>query len=233
MRLDLALREKGITESRSKAKFIIKKGKVLVNGSVVKKPSKKVSRKDELKINEEFEYVGRGSYKIDFPAKKFNIDFNDKIILDVGCSVGGFTDYALKNGAKKVYSIDTGDNINKKLRRNQDVFYFPNTNIIDINSLPEKIDLCLIDVTFISVKKVIPTISSFINDNGKILSLVKPPFEVENKVKKINDYGTCLKIAKDVYKWCEKEGFKGIGLCDSKLLGKGSQQQEFFIFLKK
>src|SRR5208337_3564286 len=97
VRLDVSIVKRGYVESREKAKFLIKTGNVVVDDVVVLKPSKSVSENAKIQLKESFEYVGRGSYKIDAPARKFNINFNEKIILDVGCSTGGFTHYALKH----------------------------------------------------------------------------------------------------------------------------------------
>jgi len=179
----------------------------------------------------DFEFVGRGGYKIDVAVKHFRINFKDKIVADVGCSVGGFTDYVLKHGAKKVYAVDTGDSLHQTLRKDERVIYFPNTDVRNIKCLNEKIDICLIDVTFLSIEGVLLIIKKWLKYKGKVLGLIKPPFELPGKPKKIYDYKKCSEIAKKVSTWATENGYEVKGLIDSELRGKSSKQQEFFIYL--
>jgi len=153
MRLDIALTKRKFVDSREKAKYLIKEGCVEVDGSVVTKPSKKVDKNSRIVLIKDFEFVGRGGYKIDPAVKHFKISFKDKVVVDIGCSTGGFTDYALKHGAKRVYAIDIGDPLYKTLRKNKRVIYLPNTDVRNIKNLNEKVDLCLIDVTFSPLEK--------------------------------------------------------------------------------
>jgi 23S rRNA (cytidine1920-2'-O)/16S rRNA (cytidine1409-2'-O)-methyltransferase len=230
MRLDIALVNKGYVDSREKAKYLIKEGYVKVDGVIVTKPSKNINENSKIVLIKDFEFVGRGGYKIDAAVKHFGISFKDKVVADVGCGAGGFTSYALKHGAKRVYAIDAGDPLHKSLRKNKNVIYFPNTDARNIENLNEKIDICLIDVTFSPLEKILLVVKKWLKERGEVLGLIKPPFELE-KPKKIYDYRKCLEIAKKVSDWASSNGYKVIGLIDSKLKGKSSKQQEFFIYL--
>lgn len=231
MRLDVLLTKKGFAESREKAKYLIKRGYIRINKRIITKPSKNVKEGAKIDLLEGFKFVGRGGYKIGSAIKYFKINFNKKIVADVGCSTGGFTDYALKHGAKKVYSIDIGDPLNENLKKDKRVIYFPNTDVRNIEYLKEKIDLCLIDVTFSPLEKILLVVKNWLKDNGKVLGLIKPPFEVSTKPKKIYDYKKCFEIAQKVSDWASENGYSVKGLKASELKGKSSEQQEFFIYL--
>lgn len=231
MRLDIALTKKKLVESREKAKYLIREGYVEVNGSIIKKPSKDVNENSDIVLLKDFEFVGRGGYKIDGAVHYFNIDFRDKIVADVGCSTGGFTDYALKHGAKKVYAIDIGDTIHETLKKDERVVYSPKTDAKSIESLCEKIDICLIDVTFSPLEELLLVVKKWLKDEGEVLGLIKPPFELQGKPKKHYDYDECLEIAKKVSNWASENGYELKGLFNSELKGKSSGQQEFFIYL--
>jgi 23S rRNA (cytidine1920-2'-O)/16S rRNA (cytidine1409-2'-O)-methyltransferase len=230
MRLDIFLVKKKFVDSREKAKYLIKGGCVKVDGHVITKPSKDVNENSEIILIKDFEFVGRGSYKIDVAVKHFKIDFKNKVIADVGCSIGGFTDYALKHGAKRVYAIDTGDLLHESLRKDERVIYIPNTDARKIDSLNEKIDICLIDVTFCTIEEILFVVKKWLKEDGKILGLIKPPFETGKRPKEIHDYEKNFEIAKKVADWASKNGYEVEGLVDAPK--ERSKQQEFFIYLK-
>ncbi len=231
MRLDIVLTNRKFVESREKAKYLIREGYVKVNGSVVTKPSKNVDENSRITLIKDFEFVGRGGYKIDTAIKHFKINLKDKIVVDVGCSTGGFTDYALKHGAKKVYAIDIGDPLSETLRKDERVVYHPNIDVRKIKRLDEKIDLCLIDITFSPLEEILLVVKKWLKNNGEVLGLIKPPFELQGKPKKIYDYNKCFEIAKRVSDWASENGYEVKGLINSELRGKSSNQQEFFIYL--
>lgn len=233
MRIDILLTQKGFAESREKAKYLIKKGYVLVNNSPIKKPSKDVREDSKIIISKKFEFVGRGGYKIDRAVNYFKINFNEKTVADVGCSTGGFTDYSLKQGAKRIYAIDIGNTLHDSLKNNEKIIYIPNVDARNLESLDEEIDLCLIDITFSSLKEILPIVKNWLKSRGEVLGLIKPPFEIKGKPKKIYSYEECLKIAKNISDWASKNGYAVEGLIDSELKGKSSNQQEFFIYLIK
>ena len=233
IRLDVFLTNKKYTNSREKAKHLIKTGNVLVEGKVILKSSKLVDQGSRIDILKSFEYVSRGGYKINNAVKKFNIVFDKKIIADIGCSVGGFTDYAIKHGSERVYAVDTGDTLRDSLKKNNKIIYMPNTNAEKINIFSEKINLCIIDVTFLPIERILLVAKKWLMEKGEVLGLIKPPFETGNKVSKIYDYNECLKIANKTTDWAGNNGYIVKGLIASDLKGKTANQQEFFLYLIK
>lgn len=200
-RLDILVAEK-TGESRSRAQALIMAGQVFVDGKKMDKSGTEVDDSKNIEIKELFPYVSRGALKLEKVAKEFKINFTDKIICDIGSSTGGFTDYALQNDAKKVYAIDVGKGqLAQKIREDKHVVVMEQINIRNVDSLPEKIDIFVIDVSFISLKKVLPQIitintschsrksgnldpriKSEDDKNYRVVALVKPQFEVGKKV---------------------------------------------------
>lgn len=184
MRLDIYLVENKYFTTRNKAQHAIKSNRVEVNNKIINKTGYEIEDKDIIKIKEiEYEFVSRGGYKLLKAIKEFNLDFNDKVILDLGASTGGFTDCSLKFNAKKVYAIDVGTNqLDKSLLDDLRVISIENLNIKDIDSSKFlDIDYIVMDVSFISIKKLINKLNELINDKVKLVLLIKPQFEVENK----------------------------------------------------
>ncbi len=179
-RLDEELVHRSILKTRSEAKRFILEGKVLVNGSAAVKPNLLVSEQDELKLVEEKKFVSRGGYKLDFALEKFNIDVKDLVALDVGASTGGFTDCLIKRGARKVYAVDVGyGQIELSLRENPKVIVIERVNAKYLNKeiIPEAPEIVTMDVSFISIIKILPVLKGLIKNSGIIVSLVKPQFE--------------------------------------------------------
>ncbi|MEM2932990.1 MAG: SAM-dependent methyltransferase [Candidatus Pacearchaeota archaeon] len=194
MRLDVAITKRKLVESREKAKHLIKARYVKVDGAIVTKPSKDVSEKSKIVLIKDFEFVGRGGYKLNEAVKHFKIDLKDKVVADVGCSVGGFTDYALKQGARKVYAIDIGDALHETLKKDKRVIYMPNTDVRDVKSLGEKVNICLIDVTFLPLKEILLIVKNWLKNNSIILGLIKPPFELPWRLEKFMIMENVLKL---------------------------------------
>lgn len=181
-RLDILLVERNIFESREKAKIAIMEGLVFVDNQKEDKAGTLVKTTSIIEYRgEKDKYVSRGGYKLEKAIEVFKIDLNDKICMDIGSSTGGFTDCMLKNGAKKVYAIDCGTNqLDYSLRKNEKVLSLENTNARYINKETIKndnIDFVSIDVSFISLTKILPTIYDIIDDEKKIVALIKPQFE--------------------------------------------------------
>lgn len=184
IRLDKLLSDKGLVESREKAKALILEGSVLVNGIVVDKAGALVKPDDVLTVVNKMPYVSRGGLKLEHAIKTFNINVKDKIAMDIGASTGGFTDCLLQHGAKKIYAIDVGyGQFSWVLRNNENVVLFEKTNIryLDGDLVPDKIDIATIDVSFISLLKVMPKVLEFLAPQGEIVALIKPQFEVGRK----------------------------------------------------
>lgn len=182
-RLDILLVKNGFFESREKAKRAIMAGIVLVNDTKIDKAGTLVDVDKEIRIKgETLKYVGRGGLKLEKAIEVFSLDMKDKVVLDVGASTGGFTDCSLQSGASKVYAVDVGTNqLAWKLRQDERVISLENTHIQDLTSENlngEKVDYVVIDVSFISLKRVFPHLKDFIKSSGKVMALIKPQFEV-------------------------------------------------------
>ncbi|MFN7064788.1 MAG: TlyA family RNA methyltransferase, partial [Aquificaceae bacterium] len=188
MRLDLYLVEKGYTSTREKAQALIMAGFVLVDGEVVSKPGTKIKVGQRVEVKELPKYVSRAGYKLEGALERFKIKAQDMIALDIGSSTGGFTQCLLMHGAKKVYAVDVGKaQMDPKLRPDSRVILYEETDARDLSEkhIPESVDIITVDVSFISVLKVLPKVLKFLKEEGILLVLVKPQFELEpRKVKK-------------------------------------------------
>ena len=188
IRADELLVFKEMVESREKAKRLIMAGKVYINGEKVDKASRRFDKESEVVIKELEKYVSRGGYKIESAWRKFQFDVKGKICCDIGASAGGFTDFLLQHGAKKVYAVDVGKGqLHWKLRKDDRVVVMEKTNAryIDERTLGEKVDFVTCDVSFISVLKIAHSIYNILEDDGNFLILIKPQFEApRDKVKR-------------------------------------------------
>lgn len=180
-RLDVELVNRGLAESREKAKAYIMAGSVFVDGQKAFKPGDKVKEGMQLEVRgTPIPFVSRGGLKLDKATKVFNLNLTGKVCMDIGASTGGFTDCMLQNGASKVYAVDVGyGQLAWKLRCDERVVNIERTNIryIDIDSIEEKTDFISIDVSFISLKLVLPVVYQLLKDGGECVALVKPQFE--------------------------------------------------------
>lgn len=180
-RLDVLLVEKGFCQSRERARASIMAGKVFVNAVKEDKPGVKVYVDSDIELKEDPNpFVSRGGLKLIKAIKEFGISLEGKVALDIGASTGGFTDCMLKNGAKKIYAIDVGyGQLAWELRTDSRVVSMERTNIryVKPSDIDEKIDFAALDVSFISLTKVLPVVKELLTDNGEIVCLVKPQFE--------------------------------------------------------
>lgn len=235
MRIDLYLVENNKVESRSKAQKAIAEGAVLVNGKPCLKPSYDVLDSDIVRISfDALKYVSRGGFKLEGAIKSFNLDFKDKVVLDIGSSTGGFTDCALKFGAKEVYSVDVGTNqLHKSLRDDKRVHLYENTNILDFN-IDINFDYLVMDVSFVSVKHLLPGIKRYLDDNNALICLIKPQFEVGKMINKgvIKDSKIHLFVLNNVSKYLLEEGLY-INKLDVSPIKGGSGNIEFISVISK
>jgi 23S rRNA (cytidine1920-2'-O)/16S rRNA (cytidine1409-2'-O)-methyltransferase len=180
-RLDLLLVEKGIITSREKAKACIMEGKVYVDNQKVDKAGEKVSVNANIEYRgETLKYVSRGGLKLEKAMNTYNISLEDKVCMDIGASTGGFTDCMLQNGARKVFSVDVGyGQFAWKLRTDDRVVCMERTNIryVTLEDIGEPLDFASIDVSFISLKKIMPAALNLLKENGEVVALIKPQFE--------------------------------------------------------
>jgi 23S rRNA (cytidine1920-2'-O)/16S rRNA (cytidine1409-2'-O)-methyltransferase len=238
-RLDLVVLEKGLVNSRQRAQALIMAGKVLVNNLIVDKSGTLVSPEDDIFLQEEdHPYVSRGGLKLEKALHTLGIDIKGFVCLDVGASTGGFTDCLLQHGAGRVYAVDVGyGQLSWKLRQNYRVVVIERMNIryMQPDTLPQLVDLVTIDVSFISLKKVIPEILKFMKKNAGILALIKPQFEVGKKnIGKggvVRDPGLHAKVIENLSEFFIKKHLFCEWVIPSPILGpKGNK--EFFISLK-
>jgi 23S rRNA (cytidine1920-2'-O)/16S rRNA (cytidine1409-2'-O)-methyltransferase len=238
-RLDLVVLEKGLVNSRQRAQALIMAGKVLVNNLIVDKSGTLVSPKDDIVLQEEdHPYVSRGGLKLEKALHTLGIDINGFVCLDVGASTGGFTDCLLQHGVGRVYAVDVGyGQLSWKLRQNPRVVVIERMNIryMQPETIPQLVDLVTIDVSFISLKKVVPEILKFMKKNAGILALIKPQFEVGKKnIGKggvVRDPDLHEKVIENLSKFFIKKHLFCEWVIPSPILGpKGNR--EFFISLK-
>ena len=166
---------RGLAENRSRARALIMAADVVVNGETVTRAGATVQGGDIVSIRAPAKYVSRGGEKLDHALREFRIEVSDLIAADFGASTGGFTDCLLQHGAARVYAIDVGyGQLATRLRSDSRVTVFERTNVRHLESLPERVDLVTIDVSFIGLALVLPTARSLLKDNGLIVALVKP-----------------------------------------------------------
>ncbi len=240
-RIDRLIVDRGLAESRHKAQALIMARRVLYNGRVIDKAGTLVRDDGEVTIKEGPRYVSRGGTKLEGALGEdgFAIDVRGLKVLDVGSSTGGFTDCLLKNGALGVTAVDVGRGIiEASLRDDERVRVLEQTNIryVTTEELPEKFDMAVIDVSFISLRKVLPRVREFIKDGGRVLALIKPQFEVgKGEVGKggiVRDSGKHRAVVEGLKTFSKEEGFEVNGVMESPIKGaKGNK--EFWIYLTR
>ena len=237
-RLDKLLIEKGLFSTREKARRAILAGLVKVENRCLDKPGIRVENNAQIKIKEGIPYVSRGGLKLEKALEEFRIKVENKVALDVGASTGGFTDCLLQRGASRIYALDVGyGQLDWKLRNDPRVINIERTNIryFKEGDLEEKVDLVTVDVSFISLNKVIPPLLSLLKVRGEIIALIKPQFEAERKqIKKgvVRDPQVHKKVIYKVIEVVNKENLKIKGLTPSPLRGPAGNI-EYFIYLAK
>lgn len=234
MRLDKYLFEKGFAESRQKALGLIERGGCLVNNKPVLKASYEVKDADEIKIvGEAPKYVGRGGLKLEGAIELFKVVVKDKVCIDIGASTGGFTDCLLQHGAKKVIALDSGHGqLHPKLLSNSRVISIEGFNAreLDINVTKEKMDIAVMDVSFISQTLLYPNVASVLKEGGLFISLIKPQFEAGREyIKKggiVKDRGVYKTVIDKVVSTAAKCGLCFIECAESPIKG-GDGNTEF------
>ncbi len=238
-RLDIELVNRGLVESREKAKAMIMAGCVYIDDQKAYKAGDKVKEGQMIEIKgNPLPFVSRGGFKLDKSIKCFNLDLTNRVCADIGASTGGFTDCMLQNGASKVYSIDVGyGQLAWKLRNDPRVVNMERTNIryIDLESLDE-ISFISIDVSFISLKLVLPVAFNMLSEGGELVALIKPQFEAgrEEVGKKgvVRDIDIHKKVIMNVIDIAYEIGFSVADIDFSPIKGPEGNI-EFLIYLKK
>lgn len=238
-RVDVALSERGIVKSRSRAKALIAEQKVLLNGVPVAKPSVLVGEGDVLTLEADLPYVGRGGLKLEGALQAFALSLAGRVCMDIGASTGGFTDCMLQNGAARVYAIDVGHGqLDAALCRNPAVVNMEGTDIRRLTGdmLPQTPDFAGIDVSFISLRLVLPTVYALLADRADCAALIKPQFEAGRaqigKRGIVKSAGAHVQVLTEILAFSREVGFAVKGLCLSPIHG-GDGNVEYLVHLTK
>lgn len=238
-RLDVLIVKKNLLSSREKAKAYIMSGAVYVNGQKEDKPGTQVKTDADIEIREKMKYVSRGGYKLEKAMQVFPISLNQKIAMDIGASTGGFTDCMLQNEATKVYAVDVGyGQLAWELRQDERVICMEKTNIryVTKNDISDEIEFASIDVSFISLTKVLEPIKELLKDNAEVVALIKPQFEAgREKVEKkgvVRDYKVHIEVIHNVSNYARELGYGVHGIDYSPIRGPEGNI-EYLIYLKK
>ena len=241
IRLDQALVERGLCDSRERAKRLILAGQVRVNAQTARKPSDAVKPGDELTLDAPEKFVSRGGHKLEHALEQFQLDVTGLTALDLGASTGGFTDCLLQRGAGKVYAVDVGQGqLAWKLRSDQRVIVMEKTNARHLKpeQFPAPADLAVIDCSFISLKKILPPAIPLLKDTGRMVALIKPQFEAgKAEADKgrgvITDDAVHQRVIRELQEFVAAQA----GLCwravvESPLLGPAGNK-EFLVLIEK
>ncbi len=230
MRLDHYLFQHSLAPSRSQAQLMVREGKVRVNGEIATKTGQSVEESDKVELLEELRFVGRGSQKLLAALEAFSIDPAGKAAADVGASTGGFTQVLLEKGARKVYALDVGHGqLAESLKNDPRVLSLEGVNIRHGVSLPEKADLVVADLSFISLRLVMEPMRQLAKPGADFILLFKPQFEVgKEKVGKnglVKNERSRQKALEDFLAWCQEEGWTLRGKTDSPIEGKTGNRE--------
>lgn len=234
-RLDQRLVQLGLVTTRSQAESYIRLGQVKVDGKVATKPGIKVPDEAKVKLTASEQYVSRAGLKLASVAKTLHLDFKNKVVLDVGSSTGGFTDYALQHGAKKVIAVELGTNqLHPSLHGNPRIELHEKTDIRNFRT-DQKIDLVVGDVSFISLREILPSVAKLCSKDTQIAAMVKPQFEAgQSSVKHkgvIKNDKMRREILRDFETWA-RGSFIIRDKADSSVSGKNGNQERFYLLQK-
>ncbi len=234
VRLDKALVQLGLVTTRSQAESYIRLGRVRVAGRLITKPGYFVHDLSLVELDQPEQFVSRAGLKLASVADKLAVDFRGKIVLDVGSSTGGFTDYALSRGARRVICVDVGtDQLHPKLRRDARVELHEKTDIRDF-ATDQSVDIILIDVSFISLREVLPHLAGLATRQTQVVAMVKPQFETGNRLKNrgvIKNDTERRRILHDFEQWV-KRYFLLRAKADSAVAGARGNRERFYLLTK-
>jgi 23S rRNA (cytidine1920-2'-O)/16S rRNA (cytidine1409-2'-O)-methyltransferase len=235
IRLDQYLSQTRQVRTRSQAESYIKLGQVTVNGKKATKPGTMVDDQDSIELLAKEQYVSRAGLKLASVAAVLKLDFVDKIVLDVGSSTGGFTDYALKHGARKVLAVELGsDQLHPSLQGNEQIELHEKTDIRNFKTT-ETIDIVVADVSFISLREILPAVAALSNAKTHIAAMVKPQFEAGQSALKHKGVIKNDKMRRDILKDFEawsKQHFFIVDKADSEVSGAKGNQERFYLLKK-
>lgn len=230
-RLDKILTERGLAESRAKALSLIMAGQVTVDGRTVTKAGTPVKTDAIITVKKSCPYVSRAGYKLEAAADAFGIDFRNRVAVDVGASTGGFTDLMLMRGAARVYAVDVGHSqLHYRLRNDPRVISLEEVNArtIDPSLIPEPCDIAVFDVSFISLRLVVPPVLNLLKRPSEIVALIKPQFEAGKGMTKkgiVKDEATIISVVENMKEFLYSIELIPLGLIPSPIKGaKGNQE---------
>lgn len=236
-RLDVLVTKTGLAESRERAQALILAGKVRVAGETVRRPGRTVSEDAAIAVDAEPGYASRGALKLGPALDRFGVDPKGRVCADIGASTGGFTDILLRRGASKVYAVDVGRGLlHWRLRQDPRVVVIERVNARDLQGFPEPVNLVVIDVSFISLDKVLPAVRRAAPD-AEVVALFKPQFEVGRSevgkggiVRNQSAVDAALARFRD---WCERNGYLVGGSAPSEVTGAEGNREIFVHLLPK
>jgi len=231
-RLDVALTRSGLIESRQRAQALILAGKVQVSGETERRPDRAVRDDEVITVDESPSYASRGALKIGPALTRFGVDPTGRICADIGASTGGFTDVLLRRGASRVYAIDVGRGlIHWRLRQDPRVVVIERANARELDAFPEPVSLIVVDVSFISLEKILPAMRQA-GPHADVVALFKPQFEVGRaEVGKggiVRDAGAIEAAVLRFRIWCDGNGYKVAGEAASEVAGAEGNREIFF-----
>lgn len=223
-RLDVLLVERGLVETRARARAHIMAGEVTVDGVRVDKAGTQISRSVQIELATPMPYASRGGYKLAGALEQFGLDVADRVAADIGACTGGFTDVLLQRGAARVYAIDVGQGqLVWKLRQDERVVVMERTNARYLDSLLEPVSLVVIDVSFISLKLILPAVRKWLSADADVVALIKPQFEAgPESVGKggiVRDAAVRRAVLEDLLGWANEQGWSVNGLIQSPIQG--------------
>jgi 23S rRNA (cytidine1920-2'-O)/16S rRNA (cytidine1409-2'-O)-methyltransferase len=235
-RLDKLLVERGLVPTRSKAQGVILAGEVLVNGARMDKPGTAVPLEATIELKAPLPYVGRGGFKLAGALETFGLDVTNAVCADVGACTGGFTDVLLQNGGKRVYAIDVGyGQLDWSLRKDARVVVLERTNARYLERLDELVDFVAIDVSFISLRLILPAVKQWLAENASIVALIKPQFEAGPKQVGrggiVKDTAVHRAVLLDLWHWFRENDLGVQGLTTSSVTGADGNV-EFLVWLQ-
>lgn len=237
MRIDQYLYKNGHAISRNKASELVKSGAVFVNGRNIIKPSHAMFEGDVVLVREANQYVARSAKKLLYAVECFKLNVEGLVVIDVGSSTGGFTEVLLRQGVQHVYAIDVGtDQLAERLRSDNRLTSLEKTDIRDVDQLPNLADLAVVDVSFVSLRRIIPSILPLLKNDGELVVLFKPQFEVDamhrGKSGIVRSPQAVKKAIVALRDFFEENGLQVIAEVPSPIKGKAGNQ-EFLMHLKK
>jgi 23S rRNA (cytidine1920-2'-O)/16S rRNA (cytidine1409-2'-O)-methyltransferase len=239
LRLDALVGQQHPTLTRNYIQSLIMQGKVLVDDRPVTKPGTPMAVDATIRLTEETpKYVSRAGFKLEAALATFNVDVKGLVIMDAGISTGGFTDCLLQQGAKRVYGVDVGyGQVHEKIRTNPNLVLMEKTNLRTLARLPELVDLVTLDLSFISILKVLPAVVALLKPNGRIITLIKPQFEAERadigKGGLVKDEAVHQRVIEKIKNGLAEFGFTMVQVIESPILGASSGNKEFLALFER